>query len=254
MSGDKISDESIRGYLQYFRKNIYFSNAGGCKIIPHYFKKNYSLKINHKKIYRLCREQNLLLPKRKKQNKKYRKISENRKITFPNQLWQFDIKCGYIHGENRHFYFLAFKDIFTKEIMGYHIGRSCKGIDLKITFERIIKSQKVELQNLVIRSDNGPQMTSHQFRDYVDSIVHHEFIPPACPNKNAYIESFFSIFETEFLVPNYFKNYYEVYQKIVDYIIFYNTERLHGSIKKLPPKEFKQRYLSGEFGILECSA
>ncbi|NRA47350.1 MAG: hypothetical protein HRU09_20565 [Oligoflexales bacterium] len=44
------------------------------------------------------------------------------------------------------------------------------------------------------------------FRDYIADLeidLGHEFIPPACPNKNAHIESFFSILETEFLQTRY---------------------------------------------------
>lgn len=250
----QISDEEICKKLIEFRANINFSNAGGSKKIPYYFKRDHGIKINHKKVARLCRKHNLMLPKKKKLNKKVVKISSNRKITAPNQLWQLDIKYGYIHGENRHYYLLAYIDIFTKEILGYHIGKSCSGKDLKITFDRILEAKKPNLSQLVIRSDNGPQMTSHQFRSYVDSVVYHEFIPPGCPNKNAYIESFFSIFEIEFLTVNYFSTFADAYDKTVKFINFYNKERIHGSLKMLPPLEFVQQFQLGEFGIVELSA
>lgn len=254
LQGEEISDEVIKEHLKNFRAKKEFSNEGGCKIISHYFRRDYGLIINHKKVYRLCKELNLLLPKKKKEKKLYRKISENRKVTGPNQLFQFDIKYGYIHGENRHFYLLAFLDVFTKEVVGYHIGRTCTGKDLKITFERILATRNVTQEKLVIRSDNGPQMTSIEFRSFVEEKVHHEFIPPGCPDKNAFIESFFSIFETAFLVPSYFKNFAEAYEKTVEFIKFYNEERLHGAIKKLTPKEFKERYENQDFGIIELSA
>ena len=48
----------------------------------------------------------------------------------------------------------------------------------------------------MIRSDNETQMTSHQFRKYVEELgIHHEFIPFSCPEKNAYVEAFFSLYE-----------------------------------------------------------
>lgn len=251
---NQISDDEICKKLVEFRSNKNFTNAGGSKKIPHYFKRDHGIKINHKKVARLCKENNLLLPKRKKLNKKVVKISSNRKITAPDQLYQLDIKYGYIHGENRHFYLLAFIDIFTKEILGYHIGKNCSGMDLKITFERIIETKKPNLDQLVIRSDNGPQMTSNQFRNYVDAVTYHEFIPPGCPNKNAYIESFFSIFEIEFLTVNYFLNFSDAYEKTVGFINFYNKERIHGSLKMLTPVEFVQKFQQGKIDILELSA
>jgi putative transposase len=133
-------------------------------------------------------------------------MSINRNVTGPNQLWQFDIKYGYIHGENRHFYLLAFKDVFNKEIVGYHIGLNCKAHHLRLTFQEAVRQQGIEnLSRLVIRSDNGPQMMSCQFQEHVESFCEHEFIPAGCPNENAYIESFFSIVGTEFFQVRHLK-------------------------------------------------
>jgi putative transposase len=123
-------------------------------------------------------ENSLLLPRNKKKFNINRKISQNRRINAPNKLWQFDIKTGYIHGENKHFYFLAIIDVFNKEIKGYHLGYQCKAVDLKVTIEEAIRDHGPNLNELVIRSDNGPQMTSNQLYQYLDEIgLEHEFIP-----------------------------------------------------------------------------
>jgi len=212
----------------------------------HLLRRDYNFYINHKKIYRLCLENNILLPKNKKKLKYNKKISENRKITAPNMLWQFDIKSGYIHGENKHFYLLGIIDIFNKKLINYHIGYSCKASDLKFTFLEAIKLLKPNLEQLVIRSDNGPQMTSNQFNDYVTSIgLDHEFIPVRTPNKNAFIESFFSIYEIQFLQVRYFRNLKDVYIETEEFINFYNNERLHGSLGYIPPSEFDKNFNMG---------
>lgn len=212
----------------------------------HLLRRDFNYHINHKKIYRLCKKLNILLSKNQKKFKINRKVSENRKITRPNQLWQFDIKVGYIHGENRHFYLLGVIDVFDKTVVGYHIGLSCKARDLKFVINEAIKARGVNVEDLVIRSDNGPQMTSNQFNEYVLSIgLEHEFIPVRCPNKNAFIESFFSIFETQFLQVHYFRNFYEVYVETEEFINFYNTDRLHGSLGYLSPVEFNKKFNEG---------
>ena len=90
-------------------------------------------------------------------------------------------------------------------------------------------------------------MSSHEFRQWVQSKVTHEFIPVKCPNKNAFIESFFSIYELEFLRVQYFASFVEAYKKTVWFIEHYNKRRLHGSINKLPPVEFKQKFSEGEY-------
>jgi transposase InsO family protein len=51
---------------------------------------------------------------------------------------------------------------------------------------------------LVLRSDNGPQMTATELSRWLATLeekLMHEFIPVRTPNKNAHIESFFSILE-----------------------------------------------------------
>ena len=245
---------STYNLLRAYRQNINYVNAGGVKVLMHLLRRDYGFYINHKKIYRLCMENNLLLPKNKKKFNINRKISQNRRINSPNKLWQFDIKTGYIHGENKHFYFLAIIDVFNKEIKGYHLGYNCKANDLKITIEEAIREHGPNLDELVIRSDNGPQMTSNQLYHYLEDIgLEHEFIPVRCPNKNAYIESFFSIYETQFLQVRYFKSLKEAYSHTFHFVDFYNNERLHSSLKYRSPKEFTELFMRNEIeGQLIC--
>lgn len=202
--------------------------------------------VNHKKIYRLCKENDLLL-QRKKKIKRIKKLASNLKITGPNQLWQFDIKYGYIHGENRPFYFVAFVDVFTKKVMSYHLGLRCQAGDLRLALKVALASVSEEDQkNLVIRSDNGPQMSSWHFKAYVDSLdLQHEFIPIRCPDKNAFVESFFSIFEIEFLQVRYFGSLGEVHRQVGEWIEWYNHKRLHGSLKYKSPEMFIELLKTG---------
>ena len=216
----------------------------------HYLRRDYGYYINHKKIYRLCIENNLLLP-RKKKKRKYNKVCTNKTITGPNQLWEFDIKYGYIHGENLYFFGLFYIDIFTRKIVGYHIGKSCKAGDLVFTLDNALNNEGINSidNNLVIRSDNGPQMTSHLFKSYLSELnfnLDHEFIPSGECNKNAHIESFNSIFDTEFLQVKYFNNFLEAYEATVNFIIFYNEDRIHGSLKYNTPLEVHERLIEGE--------
>ena len=214
-----------------------------------YLLRDHGLRVNTKKVYRLCREEGLLLSRLRKKRRKYGKICINRRINGPNQLWEFDIKQGLIHGENRAFYFLAFIDVFLREIVGYHIGLSCRAIHLKMALKEALRRRGIGKDNrLVIRSDNGTQMTSHQFRKHVEELgIHHEFTSFSCPEKNAYVEAFFSLYEVEFLQNRYFKTFREVVEETLHFIDFYHKRRLHGSLFHLPPLEFKERHKKGYF-------
>lgn len=191
--------------------------AGGYKKLSAYLKRRYGYIVNNKKVYRMCKENNLLLP-RKFKRKSSRTISINRQVTRPNQVWEFDIKYGYIHGENRFFYILAYIDVFSRYVVHYHIGVECKAKNLISSFSTALRKSNLSLENsLVIRSDNGPQMSSKAFYKYIAKLsknIEHEFIPCGMPNKNAHVESFYSIIESEFIPLYYFKSFKDVYLNV----------------------------------------
>ena len=240
-NGVIILDSSIVVALKTLRASEFFENAGGYHKLTHYLERDYSFCVNHKKIYRLCDENNLLLPRKKKRKRQGKKICENRVVTGPNQLWQFDIKYGYIRGENRFFFLMAFIDVFSRKIVDYHIGLCCKASDIIFTLNNALEKVNVNPSDLVIRSDNGTQMTSHMFRLHIEALgLAHEFTPPSTPNLNAFIESFFSIIETELFQTHDFNSYSEAYATTVRFINHYHIKRIHGSLGNLTPEEFEK--------------
>lgn len=60
--------------------------------------------INHKKVYRLCKELDILLPQRKVKREKPRVLAKREEVTGPNQLWEMDVKYGYIPGADQFFF------------------------------------------------------------------------------------------------------------------------------------------------------
>lgn len=223
--GRRIEDELIVNCLKSYRSQIEFLNGGGVRKLTHYMAIEHSIYVNHKKVYRICAENQLLLfrtPDRSKKQKKKR--CNYREITKPNQLWQFDLKYIYVHGESRWCFMLVFIDVFSKKVINYFIGTSVKAGDLIFTLNQaLIKEGITPEHELMIRSDNGPQMSSNRFYFYLKRLeqkLSHEFIPPRTPNRNAYIEAFFSILENEWIVPRYFHTYADAYKAMVDFVEF----------------------------------
>ena len=249
--GSYITDTTIIATLRSYRDRLEFKNAGGYQKLKHYLRRDYCFHVNGKKLYRLCKENKLLLPRNKKKIKSNRKICTNKTIDAPNQLWEFDIKYGYVHGENRHFYILSFIDVFNRKIVNYHVGLTCKGSDLKFTFNEALKKENIsDSHGLTVRSDNGPQMTSNIFREYINTLeLDHEFIPPGACNKNAHVESFNSIIESDFLQVRYFKNFQDAYKQTMEWMEFYNNERIHGSLNMMSPIDFIKKFNLNEVSI-----
>jgi putative transposase len=257
--GSKITDDVIVQHLKNYRAEVHFMNSGGAKMLSHYLATEHSLYVNHKKVYRLCRESNLLLFSSVQVRAKIKKKRcEYREVTAPNQLWQFDLKHVYIHGESAWCYVLSFIDVFSKKIVGYSIGKTIKSGNLILTLNSALVQEKISHDHpLQIRSDNGPQMSSNRFHFYLKKLerkLTHEFIPPRTPNRNAYIESFFSILEKTVIEARYFNTYHDAYEAIVDFIEFYNNRRLHGAIGNLSPMKFIEKFKNGEIKNYKISA
>ncbi|MCL6449650.1 MAG: DDE-type integrase/transposase/recombinase, partial [Armatimonadetes bacterium] len=72
---------------------------------------------------------------RKIKRKHPRRLARNRVITASNQLWEVDVKYGYIAGEDRFFFIMPIIDVFDRWIVAYHIGLSCEAKDAVITLK-----------------------------------------------------------------------------------------------------------------------
>lgn len=69
-----------------------------------------------------------------------------------------------------------------------------------------------------------------------------------------HIESFFSIFETQLLKDWFSKSMSDEFEKVVNFIEFYNNDLLNGSIDYNFPKKFKNKYKLGEYQDYQVSA
>jgi putative transposase len=236
-----VSDEQIKEWLMELiagDESIY-----GYRKLTVCLKRQYGLIINKKKVYRLCQELDILQPQRRKRIHYPRKLANNREIRASNQLWEMDIKYGYIAAEQRFFFLLSLIDVYDRSIIDYHMGLSCEGKHAAQILQRALwKRQLFEKeQRPVIRTDNGPQFISHAFEEACLNLkVEHERIPPKTPNKNAHIEAFHAILEQDCLSRHEFESYPDAYHIVSDYLLFYNQRRIHGSLYDLSPTEFLQ--------------
>jgi putative transposase len=253
--GKKIKDSQIKSYLRRLisgEESVYgYRKLTRCLVLK------YGLIINKKKVYRLCKALGILLPQREQRNTPPRKLANNREVTGPNQLWQMDIKYGYISGKRRYFFLASIIDVYDRSIVGHYRGKECRKEHIRELVNRALLRRQVyqnESQRLVIRTDNGPQFVSKDFYEFCQGKhIEHERIPNHTPNKNAYIESFHSVLERECYSRNIFTTFEEAYEAVDKYIRFYNERRIHGSLKGWPPNVFFQKTLNGTVETLKIA-
>jgi putative transposase len=236
--GNMICDDTVKGILKVIieTEGFYY----GYHKLAICLKKRHRLIINKKKVYRLCKELNMLRPQRKLKKSHPRRLARNRVVTGPNQLWESDLKYGYIAGENRFFYVATILDVFDREAISYHVGLSCTSKDISIALADAVMCR--EGVKPVIRTDNGSQFIGFHFESSCLAMgIEHERIPYRTPNKIAHIESFHNILEEECLC-QVFENYAQAYSTVVTFMKFYNSKRIHGSLGFMSPKEYGKCY------------
>ena len=206
-------------------------------------KEDYMLKINKKKVYRLCKELDILRPQRQLKKHHPRKLAKREEINKSNQLWEMDLKYGYITGTDEFFFQLSLIDVFDKNVISYHLGQSCKAVDAcRILKDALAKRKLTKGMDLpVIRTDNGPQFVSKLFGDTCKSLgLKHQRIPVKTPNMNAHIESFYSILGRDCYNINEFMSYIQVFKVVSEYMNYYNNRFRHGSLGDISPADYYQ--------------
>ncbi|MEM0135566.1 MAG: transposase [Thermoplasmatales archaeon] len=93
----------------------------------------YGYMINRKKVRRLMGENGLLNHPYNKRKPVTRVVQSIVEVNDTNQVWEFDIKYAWIHGETKNAYLLAMNDCFTREVVGHYFGYRCTGGDVKET-------------------------------------------------------------------------------------------------------------------------
>ncbi|MBW5449475.1 IS3 family transposase [Cohnella sp. CFH 77786] len=237
-TGQRVSDEQIKEWLLELvegEEHVY-----GYKLLAQCLRNDHELILDKKKVYRLCDELGILQPQREKKIKHPRRLPKNHLITARNQLWQADIKYGYVAGKERFFFVLSIIDVFDRVVVGQYRGHVCEAKHAVQTVVTALRQRVGESGPFpVIRTDNGPQFLSTLFQDTCEAYeITHERIPPRTPNMNAYIESFHSVLEDNLFSKSVFMTFEEACAALDNYMDFYNNRRMHGSLKRMSPQRF----------------
>ena len=199
--------------------------------------------INHKKVYRLMKENNLLKERYKRNEKAYARY----RIVIPDgplEMFEMDIKYIWVTQARRHAFVLTVIDTFTRAVLHWQLGFTMKSAQVKRAWEYIIVNylQAADLLSkgvhIEIRNDNGPQFASKLIREFFKhNYLNQVFTHPYTPQENGHIESFHSIL-SKTLGNQPFWDMDELENRLKDFYHKYNNVRLHGSIANLPPAVF----------------
>jgi putative transposase len=213
--------------------------------------RNQGMKVNHKRIRRLMKEDNPLCAKKvfKPQTtdsnhslRVYPNLAKGLKVTGVNQLWVADIT--YVRLEYEFVYLAAVLDVYSRRCLGWALSRN---IDTELSLDALNKALNIRkdanLSSLIHHSDQGVQYAS---KEYINRLLEAHISPSMSrrgnPYDNAYAESFMKTLKYEEVHMQEYINYDDAYQNIGTFIDkLYNEKRLHSKIGYLPPNEYEKR-------------
>lgn len=159
----------------------------------------------------------------------------------PNRLWVADITYVKIDGG---FVYTAFViDVFSRFIVGWRVSKSLE-TDLALDALRQALSSREVPAGLVHHSDRGCQYLSLRYTQRLLGAGMRSSVGSVGDSyDNALAESINALYKAEVihhLGP--WKNLEDVELATLDWVHWFNQERLHSSLGYLPPAEFEQAY------------
>lgn len=207
--------------------------------------------VNHKRVLRIMREDNLLCLRRRKfvvttdSNHKlpvYPNLARDLKVTGLNQLWVADLT--YIRLQFEFVFLAVILDAFSRKVIGWALERTLEATLTIGALKMAIRCGRVE-PGLVHHSDRGSQYADSGYTDLLkDHGVEISMSRRGNPYDNAKAESFMKTLKYEEVYRSEYRDLTDARNQIRRFIEdVYNKKRLHSALGYRSPVEFEKKVL-----------
>lgn len=156
-----------------------------------------------------------------------------------NDVWVADVT--YLRVKGKRVYLSTIMDVYSRKILGSHVSFDRDSEMILNTVQRALKTTGGE-RPAIFHSDRGAEYANYPLHDYLKNLhVKQSMSGKGNCYDNAFAESFFHTYKSEFYHHERFKNVAELKQKTQNYIRFYNEKRLHSSLGYLSPIEYDRQ-------------
>ncbi len=193
------------------------------------------MKVNHKRIERLWREEGLPVPRKWRRRRFVTPLTEGPAAAqAPNETWSMD----FVHNRTEYgqkLKMLTIVDDFTRECLEIRVEKRMRSREVMETLDEIMTERGAPKR---IRTDNGSEFIVKELRKWLmEQGVEPIAIEPGSPWQNGYIESFNGKLRDECLDGDLVYSRGEQ-QVVVDfYRDEYNHDRMHSSLGYRTPAE-----------------
>lgn len=206
------------------------------------------MQINHKRVARLMRTDNLLGLQKPKfimttdsrhDLEIFHNLARQMKLQHVNELWVADIT--YIRLHHEFVYLAVILDAYSRRVIGWNLERQCQSRLAITALQRAIALRQPR-PGLVHHSDRGIQYACPAYRQQLQK---YGMVPSmsraGCPYDNAACESFMRTLKREEIHAHHYVNLEHLTEQVTEFIEeYYNPRRLHSALGYQPPEEFER--------------
>jgi len=236
--------ERNKGILERIREIKAEHPLWGFRRVWAYLRFQKQIIISRKRIYRLMKENRLLVPEIKRLKAVRKNYPRKIRAQRVNEVWGIDMtkvmtKKGWV-------YLVVVLDWFTKKIVGLNADTICRSKQWQKALSMAVNGQFSEgirsYQVLSLVSDNGSQPTSVSFiRECGVLGVKQIFASYDNPKGNADTERLLRTLKEDLVWPREFEDLYEFEDALVKWVNNYNTDYPHSSLGYMTPQAFEEK-------------
>lgn len=199
-------------------------------------------RINHKRVYRLMKKADLLLPKH---SGRPERPHDGKVITLASNLrWcsdAFEIRCW--NGDRVHVAFSL--DCHDREAIAWvAANRHLDGVDIRDLVASSVEarfSSTTTPRPIEWLSDNGPPYVAHETRDFIKACgMVPRNTPSYSPESNGMAEAFVKTFKRDYVYLAELPDATTVLEQLPRWFADYNENHPHKGLKMLSPRQFRR--------------